>query len=125
MSEDRDAHTSIPHANRDNPGSFKELRNKVEVMARMAFQIYHKQKKYQKEYDLLLDKCAKLEEDLAQARRDVIIWTEHSRGQEIKVIGLQRTVSTNHARLSALEQSITALRANATASDNRVDQRFQ
>eukprot|EP00971_Amphidinium_carterae_P034388 676792-Amphidinium_carterae.1 len=70
MSEDRDAYTSIPHANRDNPGTYKELRNKVEIMARMAFQIYEKQKSYQKEYDLLLAKCNKLEEDLAQARRD-------------------------------------------------------
>eukprot|EP00971_Amphidinium_carterae_P063620 1259069-Amphidinium_carterae.1 len=43
----------------------------------------------------------------------------------MKVIGLQRTVSSNHTRLSALEDSITALRANATASDNRVDERFQ
>eukprot|EP00971_Amphidinium_carterae_P278405 5526479-Amphidinium_carterae.2 len=82
----------------------------------MAFQVYQKQKNYQKEYDLLLDKCAKLEEDLAQAKRDVKIWTEHSRAQEMKVIGLQRTVSSNHARLTALEQSTAALRANATAT---------
>eukprot|EP00971_Amphidinium_carterae_P237325 4711123-Amphidinium_carterae.2 len=103
MSEDRDAYTNIPQANRDNPGTFRELRNKVEVMARMAFQIYNKQKSYQAEYDLLLKKCNKLEEDLVQERRDVNIWTEHSRGQEMKVIGLQRTVSSNHARLTALE----------------------
>eukprot|EP00971_Amphidinium_carterae_P185985 3691973-Amphidinium_carterae.1 len=125
MSEDRDAYTNIPHANRDNPGTYRELRNKVEVMARMAFQIYEKQKNYQKEYDLLVDKCDKLEEDLAQAQRDMNIWIEHSRGQDIKVIGLQRMVSSNHARLSALEQSIAALRENATATDDRVDQRFR
>eukprot|EP00971_Amphidinium_carterae_P181393 3598521-Amphidinium_carterae.1 len=46
LSEDRDAHTGIPHANRDTPGSFKDLRTKVEAMARMSFQIYHKQKDY-------------------------------------------------------------------------------
>eukprot|EP00971_Amphidinium_carterae_P187673 3724683-Amphidinium_carterae.1 len=43
----------------------------------------------------------------------------------MKVIGLQRTVSTNRARLTALEQSTATLRANATVSDNRIDQRFQ
>eukprot|EP00971_Amphidinium_carterae_P185261 3678890-Amphidinium_carterae.1 len=84
MSEDRDAHARIPQANRDNPGSFRDLRNKVEAMARMAFQMYQKQKNCQTEHDLLLEKCNKLEEDLAQARRDVNIWTEHSRGQEMK-----------------------------------------
>eukprot|EP00971_Amphidinium_carterae_P098139 1941468-Amphidinium_carterae.1 len=42
-----------------------------------------------------------------------------------KVIGLQRTVSTYHTRLSALEQSVAALQENATATDDRVDQRFR
>eukprot|EP00971_Amphidinium_carterae_P094540 1871206-Amphidinium_carterae.1 len=65
MSEDRDAYTNTPHANRDNPGTFKELQNKVQVMARMAFKIYDKQNNYQEEYDLLLEKCDKLEKDLA------------------------------------------------------------
>eukprot|EP00971_Amphidinium_carterae_P097383 1926851-Amphidinium_carterae.1 len=65
MAEDRDAHTDIPHANRDTPGTFADLRTKVEVMARMAFKIYEKQKSYQSEYDLLLEKCDKLEKDLA------------------------------------------------------------
>eukprot|EP00971_Amphidinium_carterae_P095893 1897581-Amphidinium_carterae.1 len=94
-------------------------------MARMGFQIYHKQKNYQKEKDLLLDKCTKLEENLAQAKRDVKIWTEHSRAQEMKVIGLQRTVSSNHARLTALEQSTANLRTAATQAENRVDERFE
>eukprot|EP00971_Amphidinium_carterae_P022183 437562-Amphidinium_carterae.1 len=94
-------------------------------MARMAFQMYDKQKNYQEKYNLLLAKCDKLEEDLAQAQRDMNIWIEHSRGQDIKVIGPQRTVSSNHARLSALEQSVAALRENATKTDDRVDRRFR
>eukprot|EP00971_Amphidinium_carterae_P325411 6455658-Amphidinium_carterae.1 len=58
----------------------------------MAFQIYDKQKNYQQEYDQLLARCEKLEEDLAQSRRDMNIWIENSRAQDMKVIGLQRTV---------------------------------
>eukprot|EP00971_Amphidinium_carterae_P199966 3968854-Amphidinium_carterae.2 len=125
MSEDRDAFTSIPHANRDNAGTYRELHNKVQVMASMAFKIYEKQKSYQSEYDLLLEKCRKTEADLAQARRDLNIWVEQCRRQDMIVIGLQRTVSTNHTRLSALEQSVEVLRENATATDYRVDERFQ
>eukprot|EP00971_Amphidinium_carterae_P138326 2740786-Amphidinium_carterae.1 len=85
MSEDRDAYTNTPHTNRDNPGTFNELQNKVQVVARMAFQIYEKQKNCQTEYDLLLEKCDKLEkdlkksqEDLKQSQREMNIWIDLS-----------------------------------------------
>eukprot|EP00971_Amphidinium_carterae_P018808 370486-Amphidinium_carterae.1 len=52
------------------------------------------------------------------------IWIEACRVLDIKVIGPQQTVSTNDTRLSSLEQSFAALRENAAATDNRVDQRF-
>eukprot|EP00971_Amphidinium_carterae_P118991 2357299-Amphidinium_carterae.1 len=60
-------------------------------MAKMAFKIYEKQKNYQSEYDLLLEKCDKLEKDLAksqedlkQSQRDMNIWIETCRVLDIK-----------------------------------------
>eukprot|EP00971_Amphidinium_carterae_P316173 6284632-Amphidinium_carterae.1 len=86
-------------------------------MASMAFRIYEKQKDYQSEYGILADKFtkletekAKLEEDLNATRRTLSISMELCRSQDIKVIGLQRTVGHLHARIASLEQTIQAIR---------------
>eukprot|EP00971_Amphidinium_carterae_P283840 5635266-Amphidinium_carterae.1 len=125
MAEDRDARMGIPHANVDNPGTFVELKNKTEAMAKIACQIFNKQKEYQREYQLLLDKCNQLEEDLAEAKRDAKIWAEKSRTDGMKVIGLQRSISSYHARLSALEDSTRNLRTSTADTENRVNDRLQ
>eukprot|EP00971_Amphidinium_carterae_P202915 4026769-Amphidinium_carterae.2 len=43
----------------------------------------------------------------------------------MKVVGLQRTVSSNHARLTALEESTRHLRTATANAENRVDERFE
>eukprot|EP00971_Amphidinium_carterae_P142802 2829205-Amphidinium_carterae.1 len=53
------------------------------------------------------------------------IWIDTCRVLNIKVIGQQRTVSTYHTRLFVIEQSVAALRENATATNDRVDQGFR
>eukprot|EP00971_Amphidinium_carterae_P247124 4907929-Amphidinium_carterae.1 len=121
MAEDRDARTGIPHANVDNPGTFVELKTKTEAMAKIAYQIFNKQKEYQREHQILLDKCNLLEEELAQAKRDAKIWAEQSRADGMKVIGLQRSISSYHARLTALEDSTRNLRTTTEDTDNMDD----
>eukprot|EP00971_Amphidinium_carterae_P196917 3908384-Amphidinium_carterae.1 len=111
MSEDRNAHIGIPHAYRDNPGNFVELKTKTEAMAKISYQIFNKQKEYQRECQILLDKCNKLEENLAQAKRDAKIWAEQSR--------------TNEMKRSALEESTRHLRTSTADTEDRVNDRLQ
>eukprot|EP00971_Amphidinium_carterae_P031335 617263-Amphidinium_carterae.1 len=110
MAEDRDARTGIPHANTDNPGTFVELKTKTEAMAKIAYQIFNKQKEYQREYQILLDICNLLEEELAQAKRDAKIWAEQSRADGMKVIGLQRNTENRVSdRLQRVDEHIVLI----------------
>eukprot|EP00971_Amphidinium_carterae_P265547 5267936-Amphidinium_carterae.1 len=122
--EDRDAHTGIPYSNRDSPGTFAELKMKTEAMAKICYQIFNKQKEYVNEYQALQSKCNKLEADLAQAN----IWAEKCRNSDLKIIGLQRSISTYHSRLTALEEAAGRVRAIETATadaEDRLNGRIQ
>eukprot|EP00971_Amphidinium_carterae_P275096 5458311-Amphidinium_carterae.1 len=50
---------------------------------------------------------------------------ELCRIQDIKVIGLQRTVGPLHDRIASLEQSIQAIRESGTAAEFRSYERYQ
>eukprot|EP00971_Amphidinium_carterae_P285350 5665006-Amphidinium_carterae.1 len=68
---------------------------------------FNKQKEYQQECQILLDRCNKLEEILAQAKppkRDAKIWAEQSRTNEMKVIGLQRSTC---AHLPLIQRTVS------------------
>eukprot|EP00971_Amphidinium_carterae_P111440 2206958-Amphidinium_carterae.1 len=67
-----------------------------------VYQIFNKQKDYQREYQILQDKCNKLEEDLAQAKTDANIWAEQCRNNDRKIIGLQRKAAS-HVRTSTVD----------------------
>eukprot|EP00971_Amphidinium_carterae_P210877 4184192-Amphidinium_carterae.1 len=128
MSGDRDAHTGIPYRSIDNPGNFAELKTKTEAMAKICYQIFTKQKDCVNEYQALLKKQNKLQEDLARAKRESASWAEKCREHEFKISGLQKSISSYHARLSALEAAanrVNTIETTTADTEDRLNTRLQ